>query len=91
MKDFTNDKTNVSQKLDFVMGRKENIVGKGEMLVPSLFFSSHNIFKSFFFRRVVKNQNCVVENQAGDVVVNNKRLTYHHSTPTFNDPKTFGI
>ena len=30
LKDFADDKTNVTQKLIFVLGRVENIVGKGE-------------------------------------------------------------
>ena len=30
MKDFADDKMNVTQKLNFVLGRVENIVGKGE-------------------------------------------------------------
>ena len=30
MKDFADSKTNVTQKLNFVLGRVENIVGKGE-------------------------------------------------------------
>ena len=30
MEDFADDKINVTQKLNFVLGRVENIVGKGE-------------------------------------------------------------
>ena len=37
--------TNVIQKLKFDMGRVENIVGKGENVVTSIFFFSHYVFK----------------------------------------------
>ena len=32
----------------FVPDKTENIVGKEEMLVTSVFFFSHNVFKRFF-------------------------------------------
>ena len=35
---FADDKSNVAEKLKFVLGREENIVGQTEkMLVPSIF------------------------------------------------------
>ena len=44
LKAFANDKINVNEKLKFGLGRVENIVGKGEMLITSIFSFSHNIF-----------------------------------------------
>ena len=40
LKAFADDKINVTEKLKFVLGRVENIV-----LVTSIFFFSHNVFK----------------------------------------------
>ena len=46
---FVDDKIHVTQKLKFVFGRVENIVGKGKMLVTSIFSFSLNVFKNFLF------------------------------------------
>ena len=43
---FADDKVNVTSELKFVIGMVENIVGKGKMLVTSIFSFSHNAFKS---------------------------------------------
>ena len=46
MKAFADDKI-MTQKLIFLFGRVENIVGKKKMLVTSIFFLSHNVFKRY--------------------------------------------
>ena len=51
---FVDNKTNVPQKLKFVLEGIENIVGKGENA------GYHNGLKSFFFR-VIKSCDCVVK------------------------------
>ena len=43
-KAFTDGKFNVTQIIKFMFHRAENIVGKKEMLVASIFFFSHNVF-----------------------------------------------
>ena len=35
----------MTQKLKFVLGRLENIVGKEKMLITCIFSFSHNVFK----------------------------------------------
>ena len=44
-KALADDKINVTKKLKFVLGRVENIVGKGENA------GYHNVFKSFLIQR----------------------------------------
>ena len=44
-KAFADDKMNVTKELKFVLGRVENIVGKGENAGYKLFSFSHNVFK----------------------------------------------
>ena len=51
-KAFADIKIILMQKLKFVLERVENILGKGEMLVTSIFSFSHNVFESFFSRGV---------------------------------------
>ena len=46
-KAFADDKIIVTQKLKHVLERLENIVGKEQMLVASIFSSSNNVFRSF--------------------------------------------
>ena len=51
LKAFADDKSNVTQNVKVVFQRIENIVGKEEkkkMLVTSIFFFSHNVFKRLF-------------------------------------------
>ena len=51
LKAFADDRK-VTQKLKFVMGWMENIVGKGEnACYLSIFSFSHNVFNSFLFQR----------------------------------------
>ena len=57
LKTFADDKINEIIKLKFNLKRVENIVGKGEMLVTSIFSFSHNVFKGFF-PKVVKTRDC---------------------------------
>ena len=46
LKAFADDKINMAEKLNFVLERAENIAGKGENAVTSIFSFSHNVFKS---------------------------------------------
>ena len=51
LKEFAEDKINVTQKLKFDFGRVENIVRKSsKMLVTSIFSFSHNVFKRLLFQ-----------------------------------------
>ena len=54
LKDFADDKINVTYKMNLVMGRVENSVGKGEHAFPTQFSKS-------LFVRVLKSQDCVVK------------------------------
>ena len=44
LKPFAEDKINVTEQLKFVLGRAENIVGKEENVVTSIFSFSYNVF-----------------------------------------------
>ena len=47
LKAFSDDKINVNEKMEFDLGRLENIMGKGENAgyqVTSIFSFSHNVF-----------------------------------------------
>ena len=59
-KAFVDDKINVTKILKSVQGREETLWGKEKILVTSIFFFSHNVFKRFLFR-VVKSLGCVVK------------------------------
>ena len=48
LKAFADDKMNVAKMMIYVFDRPENIVGKGKMLVTSIFYFSHNVFKKPF-------------------------------------------
>ena len=48
LKAFADDKMSVSEKLKFVLGRKESFVGKGENFFTSIFSFSHNGYQHFF-------------------------------------------
>ena len=45
LKAFADDKTNVTEKLKFVLGRVENMVEKGENAGYQHFLLSHHVFK----------------------------------------------
>ena len=60
---FANDKLNVTQNIEFVLLKVENIVGLGEKLVYGMVSFFHGIFKSFFFSDSVKRHPCVVKNK----------------------------
>ena len=47
-KAFTDDNMNVIEKLKLVLGRVDNCGKNEKMLVTSIFFFSHHVFKSFF-------------------------------------------
>ena len=47
MKDFADEKVNATEKLNFVLGRVENIVGKGENAAYQHFLLFLQCFKSF--------------------------------------------
>ena len=58
LKAFADDNCNIAQTTEFEFDRVENIMGKGEMLVTSI-FSCPTMF-SKDFRRVSKSWDCVV-------------------------------
>ena len=55
LKDLAGDKKNVTEKLKFVLGRIENIVGKGENA------GYHTMFSKGFFPRVNRNRDGVLK------------------------------
>ena len=68
LKAFADSKINVTQKFKFVLGRVENIMGKGEnagyqhfLLIPPAFSPCPTMFSKSFFLRVVKSQDCLVK------------------------------
>ena len=58
MKDFADDKMNVTQKLNFVLGRVENIVGKGENAGNQHFLLFPQCFLPFR-KEISKFQSCL--------------------------------
>ena len=61
LKAFADDKINVSENLKFVLGRVENIVGKGENDGYQHFLFFPTMFSKRFFPRVVKSRDRVVK------------------------------
>ena len=62
LKAFADNKVNVAQKLKFVYGRVEYIVGKGEYAVCQHFLLFPQCYQnSFLLEGVLKNQDCVVK------------------------------
>ena len=55
VKAFADDKLTVTKELKFVLGKEENIVGKGKKnaayVVTSIFAFSHNVFKKLLSQR----------------------------------------
>ena len=49
LKAFADGKLNLADKLKFVLGRAENILGKKKILVTSIFSFSQNVFKRLLF------------------------------------------
>ena len=47
MKDFADEKVNATEKLNFILGRVENIVGNGENAAYQHFLLFLQCFKSF--------------------------------------------
>ena len=50
LKEIADDKINVTGNLKFVLGKAENIVGKGENAGYQHFLFSYNVFKRFLFQ-----------------------------------------
>ena len=55
------DESNVTPAIKFVLGRIENIVGKGENVGYQHFSPSLAMFSKAIFPRVVKSWDCVVK------------------------------
>ena len=51
LKAFSDDKLSSAEILKFVLGRQKTSWEKEKMLVTSIFFFSHNVFKKFLFHR----------------------------------------
>ena len=60
-KAFAHDKIIMTQQLKFVLGREENIVGKGENVVYHPFLLFPQYFSKAFFSRGVESRDCVVK------------------------------
>ena len=60
LKAFADEKINATRKLNFVLGRVENIVGKGENAGYQHFLLFPQCFQKPIFR-VVKSPDCVVK------------------------------
>ena len=54
LKAFADDKLNVTRNVKVVFHRIENIMEKKKMLVTSIFFFSHNVFRRLFSFSVSK-------------------------------------
>ena len=50
----------VTEKFKFVLGRVENIVGKGENAGYQYFLFFPTVFSKGFFLKVIKSRDCVV-------------------------------
>ena len=61
LKAFADNKSNVIEKLKFVLGWVENIVGKGENAGFPAFSPFPTLFSNGFLCRVVKSCDCVVK------------------------------
>ena len=61
LKAFAEDKVNVTKELKFVLGRPENIMGKGEKCWFPSFSPFPIMFPKGLFLRVVKSWDCVVK------------------------------
>ena len=79
LKVVADNKIIVTLRLKFVLGRTENVVGKGEKTGTSLFSFFHSVFKSFLFQRCLKSGLC------------GNGLTLYPTIPTFNYPKEGGF
>ena len=53
-------KLSVTEKLKFVLGKVENIMGKGENAGHQHFVLFPQCFQNFLYNRVIKNRDCVV-------------------------------
>ena len=62
LKAFAEDKINVTQESKLVLGRVENIVGKGENAGYQHFLLFPTMFSKCLFPRIVRSWDCVVNN-----------------------------
>ena len=62
LKEFADDKINMSHTFKFVLERVESLVGKKNLLVTSISSFSHIVFKGFVYM-VIKGRDCVVKSQ----------------------------
>ena len=62
VKELADNKIDVTEILKFLVGRVENIVGKGENAGYQHFLLFSTVFSKGFITRVVKGQDCVVKN-----------------------------
>ena len=60
-KDLANDKVNVTQKLNFILGRVENIVVKRENACNQHFLLFPQSFQKLSFSGSLKSRDCVVK------------------------------
>ena len=61
LKAFVGDQLNLDEKLKFVSGRTENIVGKGKKCWLTAFSAFLTMFPKGFHARVIKSRDCVVK------------------------------
>ena len=61
-KEFAEDKINVTENIEFLLERLENIVGKGENAGYQHFLLFAQPFSKGLSLRVLKSQDCVVKN-----------------------------
>ena len=60
-KAYADDEIDVTQKMEFILGRVENIVGKGEN--AGIFSSFLTMFSKILFFMVIKTQDLVIESE----------------------------
>ena len=76
-KAFAEDKINVMKNLNFVLGRVENIVGKGENPGDQHFLLFPQMFSKDFIFKDVKSQDCVVNSKKKSIVRTQKFLKHY--------------
>ena len=68
LKTFADDEINVSEKLKFVLGWVENIVGKGEHAAPA-FSPLPTMFSKGSIYRIVKSRDCVIKSSCNTFTI----------------------
>ena len=79
LKAFADDKLNIDKMMISLYNRVGNTVGKGKMLVTSIFSFSHSVFQSLLFLKMVKSWNHVVKSKPIPT-------QWHFLTPLGNKP-----